>query len=77
MISFIAKRLAQSVLVMAIVSASQLFAVQLCRRSGQQYGGPGRDTRTAGGNSRKLGLDDPILTQYTRFIGNVCRPISV
>ena len=24
---------------------------------------------------QQLGLDDPVLTQYTRFIGNVCRVI--
>jgi peptide/nickel transport system permease protein len=73
MILFIAKRLAQSILVMAVVSAVSFslfnFVGDPVNNMVGQYA-----TREQRLEIRlQLGLDDPIITQYTRFISNVIK----
>lgn len=70
MLSFILRRLAQSLLVMAVVSA---IAFSLFNFVGDPVNNMvGQDaTREQRQQIRvDLGLDDPILTQYSRFLGN-------
>lgn len=70
MLAFILKRLAQSVLVMAVVSA---ISFSLFNFVGDPVNNMvGQDaTREQRVQIRiDLGLDDPILVQYTRFMGN-------
>lgn len=70
MLLFILRRLAQSVLVMAVVS---LVSFSLFNFVGDPVNNMvGQDaTREQRIEIReKLGLNDPIITQYTRFIGN-------
>lgn len=70
MLAFILKRLAQSVLVMAVVSA---ISFSLFNFVGDPVNNMvGQDaTREQRIQIRiDLGLDDPILTQYARFMGN-------
>ncbi len=70
MFAFILKRLAQSVLVMAVVSA---ISFSLFNFVGDPVNNMvGQDaTREQRVQIRiDLGLDDPILTQYARFMGN-------
>ena len=70
MFSFIVKRLGQSLLVMAVVSA---ISFSLFNFVGDPVNNMvGQDaTREQRVQIRKdLGLDDPILTQYARFMGN-------
>ncbi len=70
MLAFILKRLAQSVLVMAVVSA---ISFSLFNFVGDPVNNMvGQDaTREQRVQIRiDLGLDDPILTQYARFMGN-------
>ncbi|MEX2519748.1 MAG: ABC transporter permease [Paracoccaceae bacterium] len=71
MISYILRRLAQSVLVMAVVS---VISFSLFNFVGDPVNNMvGQDaTREQRAEIRViLGLDDPIITQYGRFIGNV------
>jgi peptide/nickel transport system permease protein len=71
MLSFIAKRLAQSVLVMAIVSAVSFSLFNFVGDPVNNMVGQDatRDQRLE--IRDKLGLDDPIITQYGRFVGNM------
>lgn len=71
MISFIAKRLAQSVLVMAIVSAVSFSLFNFVGDPVNNMVGQDATREQRLEIREKLGLDDPILTQYSRFVGNM------
>lgn len=71
MISFIAKRLAQSVLVMAIVSAVSFSLFNFVGDPVNNMVGQDATREQRLEIRDKLGLDDPILTQYSRFVGNI------
>ena len=70
MLAFIARRLAQSLLVMAVVSA---IAFSLFNFVGDPVNNMVGQDATREDRIRiraELGLDDPILTQYLTFLGN-------
>ena len=70
MFAFILRRLAQSILVMAVVSA---IAFSLFNFVGDPVNNMVGQDATREDRIRirqELGLDDPILTQYLRFMGN-------
>lgn len=71
MISFIAKRLAQSVLVMAIVSAVSFSLFNFVGDPVNNMVGQDATREQRLEIRDKLGLDDPIITQYSRFVGNI------
>ena len=70
MLAFILRRLAQSLLVMAVVSA---IAFSLFNFVGDPVNNMVGQDATREDRIRirqELGLDDPVLTQYLRFLGN-------
>ena len=71
MLSFIMKRLAQSLLVMAIVSAVSFSLFNFVGDPVNNMVGQDATREQRVEIRQKLGLDDPILTQYTRFVGNM------
>ena len=71
MLSFIAKRLAQSVLVMAIVSAVSFSLFNFVGDPVNNMVGQDATREQRLEIRDKLGLDDPIITQYGRFVGNM------
>lgn len=71
MLSFIAKRLAQSVLVMAIVSAVSFSVFNFVGDPVNNMVGQDATREQRLEIRDKLGLDDPIITQYGRFVGNM------
>jgi|TARA_B110000967_G_scaffold37261_1_gene36641 peptide/nickel transport system permease protein len=73
MLSFIMKRLAQSLLVMAIVSAVSFSLFNFVGDPVNNMVGQDATREQRVEIRRQLGLDDPIPTQYTRFIGNMLK----
>ncbi len=73
MISFIAKRLAQSLLVMAIVSAVSFSLFNFVGDPVNNMVGQDATREQRLEIRDKLGLDDPIITQYSRFVGNMLK----
>ncbi|MDU8925952.1 ABC transporter permease [Alisedimentitalea sp. MJ-SS2] len=71
MFFFILKRLAQSVLVMAIVSAVSFSLFNFVGDPVNNMVGQDATREQRIEIRQQLGLDDPILTQYTRFLGNM------
>ncbi|MEX0285911.1 MAG: ABC transporter permease [Paracoccaceae bacterium] len=71
MFFFILKRLAQSVLVMAIVSAVSFSLFNFVGDPVNNMVGQDATREQRVEIRQQLGLDDPILTQYTRFLGNM------
>ncbi len=71
MFFFILKRLAQSVLVMAIVSAVSFSLFNFVGDPVNNMVGQDATREQRIEIREQLGLDDPILTQYTRFLGNM------
>lgn len=71
MFFFIAKRLAQSILVMAVVSAISFSLFNFVGDPVNNMVGQDATREQRLEIRNQLGLDDPILTQYTRFVGNV------
>ena len=70
MIAFILKRLAQSVLVMAVVSAISFSLFKFVGDPVNNMVGQDATREQRVEIRQQLGLDDPILTQYARFMGN-------
>ncbi|MDE4143650.1 MAG: ABC transporter permease [Pseudophaeobacter sp. bin_em_oilr2.035] len=68
---FILKRLAQSLLVMAVVSAISFSLFNFVGDPVNNMVGQDATREQRIEIRQKLGLDDPILTQYTRFMGNI------
>jgi peptide/nickel transport system permease protein len=68
---FILKRLAQSLLVMAVVSAISFSLFNFVGDPVNNMVGQDATREQRIEIRQQLGLDDPILTQYTRFMGNV------
>lgn len=73
MVSFILKRLAQSLLVMAIVSAVSFSLFNFVGDPVNNMVGQDATREQRVEIRQQLGLDDPILTQYVRFIGNMTK----
>ena len=73
MIFFIAKRLAQSILVMAVVSAVSFSLFNFVGDPVNNMVGQDATREQRLEIRLQLGLDDPIMTQYTRFISNVIK----
>jgi peptide/nickel transport system permease protein len=73
MIFFIAKRLAQSILVMAVVSAVSFTLFNFVGDPVNNMVGQDATREQRLEIRLQLGLDDPIITQYTRFISNVIK----
>ena len=73
MLSFIMKRLAQSLLVMAIVSAVSFSLFNFVGDPVNNMVGQDATREQRVEFRQQLGLDDPIPTQYTRFIGNMLK----
>lgn len=73
MILFIAKRLAQSILVMAVVSAVSFSLFNFVGDPVNNMVGQDATREQRLEIRLQLGLDDPIITQYTRFISNVIK----
>ncbi|MEM7544711.1 MAG: ABC transporter permease [Pseudomonadota bacterium] len=71
MFSFILRRLAQSVLVMAVVSAISFSLFNFVGDPVNNMVGQDATRETRIEIRQQLGLDDPILVQYTRFMGNL------
>lgn len=71
MLFFILKRLAQSVLVMAVVSAVSFSLFNFVGDPVNNMVGQDATREQRIEIRQQLGLDDPILTQYSRFIGNM------
>ena len=67
------KRLAQSLLVMAIVSAVSFSLFNFVGDPVNNMVGQDATREQRVEIRRQLGLDDPIPTQYTRFIGNMLK----
>lgn len=70
MFFFIVKRLAQSFLVMAVVSAISFSLFNFVGDPVNNMVGQDATREQRIEIREKLGLNDPILTQYTRFVGN-------
>ncbi|MEM7423796.1 MAG: ABC transporter permease, partial [Pseudomonadota bacterium] len=70
MISFILRRLAQSLLVMAVVSAISFSLFNFVGDPVNNMVGQDATREDRVRIRQELGLDDPILTQYLRFVGN-------
>ena len=70
MLFFILKRLAQSFLVMAVVSAISFSLFNFLGDPVNNMVGQDATREQRVEIREKLGLNDPILTQYTRFVGN-------
>lgn len=73
MTSFILKRLAQSLLVMAIVSAVSFSLFNFVGDPVNNMVGQDATREQRVEIRQQLGLDDPIHTQYTRFVGNMLK----
>ena len=73
MLSFIMKRLAQSLLVIAIVSAVSFSLFNFVGDPVNNMVGQDATREQRVEIRQQLGLDDPIPTQYTRFIGNMLK----
>ena len=73
MTSFILKRLAQSLLVMAIVSAVSFSLFNFVGDPVNNMVGQDATREQRVEIRKQLGLDDPVITQYTRFAGNMLR----
>ncbi|MBE1295209.1 MAG: ABC transporter permease subunit [Rhodobacteraceae bacterium] len=71
MATFILKRLAQSLLVMAVVSAISFSLFNFVGDPVNNMVGQDATREQRIEIRQQLGLDDPILTQYTRFMGNI------
>ncbi|MEP1538114.1 MAG: ABC transporter permease [Paracoccaceae bacterium] len=70
MLFFILKRLAQSLLVMAVVSAVSFSLFNFVGDPVNNMVGQDATREQRIEIREKLGLNDPVLTQYTRFISN-------
>lgn len=70
MISFIFNRLAQSLLVMAVVSAISFSLFNFVGDPVDNMVGQDASREDRLAIRQQLGLDDPILVQYARFVGN-------
>ena len=70
MLFFILKRLAQSLLVMAVVSAVSFSLFNFVGDPVNNMVGQDATREQRVEIREKLGLNDPVLTQYTRFISN-------
>ncbi|MEM7188328.1 MAG: ABC transporter permease [Pseudomonadota bacterium] len=70
MLAFILKRLGQSLLVMAVVSAISFSLFNFVGDPVNNMVGQDATREQRLEIREALGLDDPILTQYTRFMGN-------
>lgn len=73
MTSFILKRLAQSLLVMAVVSAVSFSLFNFVGDPVNNMVGQDATREQRVEIRQQLGLDDPIITQYTRFVGNMIK----
>ena len=73
MFAFIARRLAQSFLVMAVVSAISFSLFNFVGDPVNNMVGQDATREDRIRIRQELGLDDPILTQYVRFIGNAVK----
>ncbi|WP_428924857.1 ABC transporter permease [Marinibacterium sp. SX1] len=73
MFLFILKRLAQSLLVMAVVSAVSFSLFNFVGDPVNNMVGQDATREQRVEIREKLGLNDPILTQYARFMGNAVR----
>ena len=73
MLLFILKRLAQSLLVMAVVSAVSFSLFNFVGDPVNNMVGQDATREQRAEIREKLGLNDPILTQYVRFMGNAVR----
>ena len=71
MFAFILKRLGQSLLVMAVVSAISFSLFNFVGDPVNNMVGQDATREQRQQIRAELGLDDPILTQYARFMGNV------
>ena len=71
MFFFIFQRLSQALLVMAAVSAISFSLFNFVGDPVNNMVGQDATREQRVEIRQKLGLDDPVLTQYTRFIGNV------
>jgi peptide/nickel transport system permease protein len=71
MFSFILRRLLQSAMVMAIVSAVSFSLFNFVGDPVNNMVGQDATREQRIEIRQQLGLDDPIITQYTRFIGNI------
>ena len=70
MISFILRRLAQSVLVMLVVSIVSFSLFNFVGDPVNNMVGQDATRERRADIREQLGLDDPIVTQYARFLGN-------
>ena len=70
---FILKRLGQSLLVMAVVSAISFSLFNFVGDPVNNMVGQDATREQRIEIRQQLGLDDPILTQYSRFMGNALR----
>jgi peptide/nickel transport system permease protein len=70
MIAFILNRLAQSLLVMAAVSAISFSLFNFVGDPVSNMVGQDASTADRAAIREQLGLDDPVIIQYTRFISN-------
>lgn len=71
MFLFIFRRLVQSLLVMAVVSAVSFSLFNFVGDPVNNMVGQDATREQRIEMRQQLGLDDPILTQYTRFVGNL------
>ena len=71
MFSFILRRLLQSAMVMAVVSAVSFSLFNFVGDPVNNIVGQDATREQRIEIRQQLGLDDPIITQYTRFIGNI------
>ena len=71
MFSFILRRLLQSAMVMAIVSAVSFSLFNFVGDPVNNMVGQDATREQRIEIRQQLGLDDPIITQYTRFMGNI------
>jgi len=72
-IAYIARRLGQSLLVMAVVSAISFSLFNFVGDPVNNMVGQDATREDRIRIRQELGLDDPILTQYTRFVGNALK----
>ena len=71
MLSVLASRLGQAVLVMLAVTAVAFLMFRYRRRSGRHHVAGGRDQSRRSKHAPALGLDQPIVVQYGQFLGRI------
>jgi len=71
MLAFILQRIGQSAIVMTAVALIAFCIFQFVGDPVQQMIGPDSSSEDVARIRRNLGIDDPVIVQFLRYVGNV------